>query len=44
MNPTTGEVVALVGGTDYNMSQFNRATQAVRQPGSTFKPFLYYAD
>ena len=43
MNPTTGEVVALVGGTDYNMSQFNRATQAVRQPGSTFKPFLYYA-
>ena len=43
MNPTTGEVAALVGGTDYNMSQFNRATQAVRQPGSTFKPFLYYA-
>ena len=43
MNPTTGEVAALVGGTDYNTSQFNRATQAVRQPGSTFKPFLYYA-
>ena len=43
MNPKTGEVVALVGGTDYTTSQFNRATQAIRQPGSTFKPFLYYA-
>ncbi|GAB6252289.1 PBP1A family penicillin-binding protein [Bacillus cereus] len=43
MNPKTGEVAALVGGTDYTTSQFNRATQAIRQPGSTFKPFLYYA-
>jgi len=43
MNPKTGEVVALVGGKDYKESQFNRAIQASRQPGSTFKPFLYYA-
>lgn len=43
MNPKTGEVAALVGGKDYKESQFNRATQASRQPGSTFKPFLYYA-
>lgn len=43
MNPKTGEVAALVGGRDYKESQFNRATQAYRQPGSTFKPFLYYA-
>ncbi|MFD3446756.1 transglycosylase domain-containing protein [Microbacteriaceae bacterium 4G12] len=41
--PTTGEVKALVGGRNYEKSQFNRATQAYRQPGSTFKPFLYYA-
>lgn len=43
MNPKTGEVAALVGGKDYKASQFNRAVQAYRQPGSTFKPFLYYA-
>ncbi|WP_028401826.1 PBP1A family penicillin-binding protein [Ectobacillus panaciterrae] len=43
MNPKTGEVKALLGGKDYQKSQFNRATQAYRQPGSTFKPFLYYA-
>ncbi|PFK46568.1 monofunctional biosynthetic peptidoglycan transglycosylase [Bacillus cereus] len=43
MNPKTGEVAALVGGRDYKESQFNRAIQAARQPGSTFKPFLYYA-
>ena len=43
MNPKTGEVAALVGGKDYEASQFNRAIQAARQPGSTFKPFLYYA-
>ncbi|PEI90370.1 monofunctional biosynthetic peptidoglycan transglycosylase [Bacillus pseudomycoides] len=43
MNPKTGEVAALVGGKDYKESQFNRAIQASRQPGSTFKPFLYYA-
>ncbi|WP_379970713.1 transglycosylase domain-containing protein [Ectobacillus sp. sgz5001026] len=43
MDPKTGEVKALLGGKDYKQSQFNRATQAYRQPGSTFKPFLYYA-
>lgn len=42
-DPKTGEVKALLGGKDYQKSQFNRATQAYRQPGSTFKPFLYYA-
>ena len=43
MNPDNGEVLALVGGTDYNTSQFNRAISAKRQVGSTMKPFLYYA-
>ncbi|VEF46425.1 penicillin-binding protein, 1A family [Bacillus freudenreichii] len=43
MDPQTGYVTALVGGRDYNESSFNRATQAVRQPGSTIKPLLYYA-
>ena len=38
-----GAVVALVGGIDYNESTFNRATQAHRQPGSSFKPFVYLA-
>jgi penicillin-binding protein 1A len=38
-----GAVRALVGGRDYNESQFNRATQAQRQPGSAFKPFVYLA-
>ena len=42
MDPKTGKVKALVGGRDYEKSPFNRATQAKRQPGSTFKPFLYY--
>lgn len=37
----TGAVKAMVGGVDYNQSQFNRATQALRQPGSAFKPFVY---
>ena len=37
----TGRVAALVGGTDYTKSEFNRVTQAVRQPGSSFKPFVY---
>lgn len=37
----TGAVKAMVGGVDYNRSQFNRATQALRQPGSSFKPFVY---
>ena len=39
----TGEILALVGGKDYSKSQFNRATQARRQPGSTFKVFAYAA-
>lgn len=39
----TGGVRTLVGGSDYGESQFNRATQAVRQPGSAFKPFVYLA-
>ena len=38
-----GAVLALVGGRDYGLSQFNRATQAARQPGSSFKPFTYLA-
>lgn len=38
-----GEVLAIVGGRDYNSNQFNRATQALRQPGSSFKPFVYLA-
>jgi penicillin-binding protein 1A len=37
----TGRIRAIVGGTDYEKSQFNRATQAMRQPGSAFKPFVY---
>jgi len=40
---TNGEVVAMVGGRDYSASPFNRATQARRQPGSTFKLFVYLA-
>ena len=43
MDPETGFVSALVGGRDYNKSQYNRAVQALRQPGSTIKPLLYYA-
>lgn len=43
MDPTTGYVKAMVGGRDYELSSFNRAVQAVRQPGSTIKPILYYA-
>ena len=43
MDPNNGEVLALVGGVDYNTSQFNRAISAKRQVGSTMKPFLYYA-
>ena len=39
----TGEILAMVGGTDFQESQFNRATQALRQPGSTFKVFAYAA-
>ncbi|NLY75391.1 MAG: penicillin-binding protein, partial [Firmicutes bacterium] len=43
LDPRNGNIVALVGGTDYAQSKFNRATQAKRQPGSTFKPVLYAA-
>jgi penicillin-binding protein 1A len=41
MDPRTGAVLAMVGGRDFDDSKFNRATQATRQPGSTFKPILY---
>ena len=41
LEPKTGAVVALVGGRSYGASQYNRATTAKRQPGSTFKPFVY---
>src|SRR5262245_13615738 len=43
MNPKTGEILAMVGGRDYASSQLNRATDAKRQPGSAFKPFVYAA-
>jgi penicillin-binding protein 1A len=43
MDPWTGRVLAMVGGFSYDQSQFNRATQALRQPGSAFKPFVYAA-
>ncbi len=43
IEPETGAVRALVGGRDYRLSQFNRVTQAHRQPGSLFKPFVYLA-
>ncbi len=43
LDASTGGVIALTGGTDYRTSQFNRATQAQRQPGSTFKLFTYTA-
>ena len=43
MDPWTGRVLAMVGGFSYDQSQFNRATQAMRQPGSAFKPFVYAA-
>ena len=43
LNPKTGQVHAMVGGTDFEESQFNRVTQAQRQPGSTFKAFVYGA-
>jgi penicillin-binding protein 1B len=41
LDPSTGSVRALVGGRDYQVSQFNRVVQARRQPGSLFKPFVY---
>ncbi len=42
-NPNNGAVYAMVGGFDFNRSQFNHVTQAWRQPGSSFKPFIYSA-
>jgi penicillin-binding protein 1A len=41
LDPQTGRVLAMVGGWSYDQSQFNRATQANRQPGSSFKPMVY---
>jgi penicillin-binding protein 1A len=41
MDPWTGRVLAMVGGFSFDQSQFNRATQAYRQPGSSFKPLVY---
>ena len=43
LDPHTGNVLAMVGGRDYSQSQLNRVTDARRQPGSTFKPFVYAA-
>jgi penicillin-binding protein 1A len=43
MDPHTGRVLAMVGGFSFKESQFNRASQAMRQPGSSFKPFIYSA-
>ena len=43
IDPRTGDVLAMVGGRSYGESQFNRATNARRQPGSVFKPFVYLA-
>jgi len=40
----TGEIKAMVGGRDFNLSKFNRSTQALRQVGSSFKPYVYAAD
>jgi penicillin-binding protein 1A len=43
LDPNTGEILALVGGRNFDESKFNRATQAYRQPGSSFKPIVYAA-
>jgi penicillin-binding protein 1A len=43
MVPHTGQVLCMVGGRDFEKSQFNRCTQAIRQPGSSFKPIIYAA-
>ena len=43
LDPKTGAIKAMVGGFDFNKNHFNHATQAVRQPGSSFKPFIYSA-
>ncbi len=43
MDPATGHILAMIGGRDFSLSKFNRATQAKRQPGSAFKPFVFTA-
>ena len=43
ITPTNGKIVALIGGKDYSISQYNRAYSSKRQVGSTIKPFLYYS-
>jgi penicillin-binding protein 1B len=43
IDPRTGEILAMVGGRSYNQSQYNRAMDARRQPGSVFKPFVFLA-
>ncbi len=43
INPATGEILCMVGGRSFEKSQFNRCTQAMRQPGSAFKPIIYAA-
>jgi penicillin-binding protein 1A len=43
IDPHTGHILAMVGGRNFDQSKFNRATQALRQPGSSFKPFIYTA-
>ncbi|KAF1022910.1 MAG: Penicillin-binding protein 1A [Paracidovorax wautersii] len=43
LDPSTGAVISLVGGFDFNKNKFNHVTQAWRQPGSSFKPFIYSA-
>ena len=41
MDPFNGDIVSMVGGVNYDISNFNRVTQAYRQPGSSIKPFIY---
>jgi len=43
LDPHTGRILAMTGGWSFELTQFNRATQALRQPGSSFKPFVYIA-
>jgi len=43
LNPSTGEILSLVGGYDFFLNKYNRATQSIRQPGSNIKPFIYSA-
>ena len=43
LDPNTGAIVSMVGGFDFNKNKFNHVTQAWRQPGSSFKPFIYSA-